>query len=463
MNVQKICKLVDICDNDTINTITSNACQNINLIDLVMDRDALDKIDFTFSHSLPDIRPFDQKSAGVCWICAGLTICRRKMIKRFNLRDDFSLSINHLFFWDKLEKCNHFMDYLIEHMNHGYQSEKITDALRSPCSDGGNWNYFVDLVKKYGLIPDSISKRRFSGKNTSCLNKLLKYKLREFAVELFDSSKDIDFDPMTDTEKIKDKYMTIILRIILRMVGKPIFPEESFDWKYSDKNNKTKIAQGLCALSFYKNYCEIDFDNYVEIINDPRKDHPFYKTYRKDQSYHLFGMSTEKTIANCMLNLPNSDIIKLIVKQIDQGIPVWFSCDVDKYVYHKNNIMDTKIYDFDTPFNTSFTGMKKSDRMDFGDLHGCHAMAIVGYDVSLDKKRKRSRKNNIVSFKVENSWGQCGDNKGYYVMDIEWFKMFCLEIIIQESFLKKKHMDMMKTCPMILDKNDVLGKNVCSC
>ncbi len=463
LDVQKVFNIVESCENDDINTIISNACQNLNIMDLVIDRNIMDKIDHSFSKSLDNVGPINQKSAGVCWMCGGMTMCRRKIIKKLKLSDDFNLSINYLFFWDKLEKCNYFIDYLIQNFDSGCQSGTIKIALENPCDDGGHWNYFVDLVKKYGMVPDSMSKRRFSGRNTSCLNKLLKYKLREFAVDLFNNKK--------NGQKLKEKYLVVIIRIMVRMIGKPIFPNTTFDWTYCDKNNEKKVINKLTPLSFYTNHCEIDFDNFVQIINDPRNDHPFYKTYTKEETFNTYGMSKKEDLADAetdnasikpMLNLPNDEIIKLIKKQIDRGIPVWFSCDVGKYVNRETNIMNAKIYDYDTPFETSFMKMSKADRMDFCDTYGSHVMAIVGYDLcetNSSKKRKWDDiPNKITKFKVENSWGTDGNNKGFYVMDIEWFKMFCFEVIIQEKLLKSKHKEAMLLPPMILDKNDVLCK-----
>lgn len=462
LDVQKVYETVELLENDTTNTLTSNACQNINIKDLVIDRDAIDKVDYSFSKSLEDINPVNQKSAGVCWICGGMTMCRRKLIKKLNLDDDFNLSINYLFFWDKLEKCNYFMDYLLKHFDQGYQSEIIKEALTSPCSDGGHWNYFVDLVKKYGMIPESICKRKYSGKNTSHLNTLLVYKLREFAADLFNNGK--------NGQKLKGKYLTVIIKIMVRTIGKPIFPNQTFDWIYCDKKGTKKIINKLTPLLFYNDYCELNFDNFVHIINDPRIDHPFYKTYIRGDTFNTLGMSKACKITDSeidvkpMLNLPNDDIVNLIKKQIDRGIPVWFTCDVGKYVNHAHNIMDANIYDYDTPFDTSFMKMSKENRMDFCDTYGSHVMAIVGYDMcesdmSVKKRKYDSISKKITKFKVENSWGVDGKNKGFYVMDIEWFKMFCFEVVIQDDLLKLKHKKIMLTEPITLDKKDVLGKN----
>lgn len=461
LDVLKVFEIVEICDND-VTTVTNNACQGIKFSDLVIDRNVMDKINFTFSKSLDDLDPMSQKQAEICWMCGSMSMCRRKMIKKLKLGDDFNLSINYLFFWDKLEKCNYFMDYVIKNINLNCYSEEIRDAMIDPCSDGGYWNYFVDLIKKYGIVPDSVSKRRFSSKNTSCLNKLLSYKLREFAAEL--SSENLrDPDKNPDIQRIKERYLNVIIRIMVGMLGRPMFPNSLFDWVYCDRDDNNKIIKNLTPLLFYKDYCGINFDNFVQIINDPRPRHPFYRTYTKEDNFNVVAMSKIPDQPLLMLNLPNNDIIKLIKKQIDNGIPVWFTCDIDKYVDHKTNIMNTKIFDFETPFNTSFSNMDKADSMDFRDTYGSHAMVIVGYDLAesniISKKRKKGEiLDKITKFKVENSWGKYGNKNGYYLMDIEWFKMYCFEIVIEKSLLTRKQKKIMSMPPIKLNKNDVLGK-----
>ena len=69
-----------------------------------------------------------------------------------------------------------------------------------------------------------------------------------------------------------------------------------------------------------------------------------------------------------MLNLEIDAMIQMITLQIDSGIPVWFSCDINKYIHHTYNILDTNIYDYGLPFNTSFNDMSKADRLDFNDF-----------------------------------------------------------------------------------------------
>lgn len=55
----------------------------------------------------------NQKSSGRCWLFAALNVIRLPVIKHFNL-EDFEFSQGYLFFWDKLERCNFFLNNIVE-------------------------------------------------------------------------------------------------------------------------------------------------------------------------------------------------------------------------------------------------------------------------------------------------------------------------------------------------------------
>ena len=56
----------------------------------------------------------NQKNSGRCWLFAFLNIIRYKMITKYKLQPSFELSQNFLFFYDKLEKANYYLNYILE-------------------------------------------------------------------------------------------------------------------------------------------------------------------------------------------------------------------------------------------------------------------------------------------------------------------------------------------------------------
>lgn len=54
----------------------------------------------------------------------------------------------------------------------------------APVGDGGQWDMFVNLVEKYGLVPQALYPDSFNAKATSRINWLITVKLREAALAL---------------------------------------------------------------------------------------------------------------------------------------------------------------------------------------------------------------------------------------------------------------------------------------
>ncbi len=72
-------------------------------------------------------------------------------MRRHHLKE-FELSQAYLFFWDKLEKANFFMEQIIETANEDLEGRLVQTLLSSPVGDGGQWDMVANLVDKYGLV-----------------------------------------------------------------------------------------------------------------------------------------------------------------------------------------------------------------------------------------------------------------------------------------------------------------------
>lgn len=73
-------------------------------------------------------------------------------MKRHNL-DKFELSQAYLFFYDKLEKANFFLEQILDTAGEDLESQLIKTLLGDIVSDGGQWDMVYNLVHKYGLVP----------------------------------------------------------------------------------------------------------------------------------------------------------------------------------------------------------------------------------------------------------------------------------------------------------------------
>lgn len=437
-----------------IKTQTNYALQNANYEDLYLNTTTLDGLNHVFSNTIdgtdaPQIQ--DQHNTGTCWIHAGISICKRILIKKLKLEKSFTLSTNHLIFWDKMERANYFINYIIS--NPDKECEGVVSLLRNPLYDGGNWEQFVILATTYGLVPEEIGKPRYSSKSTKGLNKLIKSKLREFASKVINTGVNLD---------LAKEYRITIYKLLCSFMGQPKFPDSPITWTYLNGSGKKCVITDLTPETLYSTYIDNDdltLNNFITIIHDPRPQHPYNKVcIRTNDTYGTSNVP--------MLNLSITKIIPLIISQLDKGIPVWFSCDVSYFISHTHNFMDMNLYDY--PFSCS---MNKADRLDFYDSTACHAMAIIGYDLEdrigknkKDEKQSNKRAkishesspNNVVKFMVENSWGKYGNHNGIYAMSTNWLEMFCYEFIINKEFIDDKTLRMWDKPldPIYLDDDD---------
>ena len=72
-------------------------------------------------------------------------------MRRHRLKE-FQLSQSYLFFWDKLEKANYFLEQVLQTAGQELDGREVQALLASPISDGGQWDMAANLVEKYGLV-----------------------------------------------------------------------------------------------------------------------------------------------------------------------------------------------------------------------------------------------------------------------------------------------------------------------
>jgi bleomycin hydrolase len=405
--------------NDTIR----NAVSNMPFTYLAVNRDRVQQINFVYTHDIsPSLHITNQHDSGRCWIFAGLNMMRPAMMARYGLAD-FEFSQSYLFFWDKLERANLYLETVMYHKDHE-MDDFMRSLIRSKFSDGGSWHYFVNLVNKYGVVPKDVYGESFNSSVSSQMNDVINYKMHEFAIELLKSN-------MTDVElrERKRKMMAEVYRLLVQFMGKPPMSNKSqshFTWQYMDIAGQSHEIKNLTPHKFYKLHVPFDVNNYVLMAHDPRSEHKYYETYVTDYATNM--MQGELcTYIKC----PIERMKYYCAESIKNQEPVWFSCDMGQDFLMFKNIMDPKMFETEKLLHTSFK-MSKEDRFLTGVGYANHAMIIVGVD---EVKEKVYRK-----WKVENSWGVMTDdptdvNGKYLHMTDEWFTEHVYEVIINKQYL----------------------------
>ena len=144
------------------NMMSMNALTRSKLEDVAMNWDTFRKIDHTYSDVIKNEmkQVTNQKSSGRCWGFAALNLMRIDFSKKYNL-SNFEFSQSYFMFFDKLEKSNYFLENILSTLDEKFDSRIIMWLLESPIQDGGQWDMFVNLMEKYGIVPQSAMPESF--------------------------------------------------------------------------------------------------------------------------------------------------------------------------------------------------------------------------------------------------------------------------------------------------------------
>jgi bleomycin hydrolase len=442
INLESIARYGKDFDNDPTAAMISNALSFNYLSWIAKNRSHIQERNDTFSNEIdPQLEVTNQESSGRCWLFSILNIIRFEIIKKYKLPENFELSQSYLSFWDKFEKCNYFLNTIIESDTINLSDDFIRDLFYDPISDGGYWETGIYLIKKYGLVPKDNFKESSNSSDTDELNNVVGYKLKEFANTL---SK---INNKNKRYQKKDKMMQVIYNMLCKLFGKPPHPSEQFTWEYTESIELTDILEReskrrrldderifenfmlkkvikTSPLEFYEKHVPFNCDRYTILGTDPRnKYYEYYTT--KGNKYKLY-----KGYTTGFYNVPMNILTNYVAKSILNNTPVVFHCDVGNFIDMENNVLDTDCFDYDSVFNTSFTKMNRKDCLNTFNSYSTHAMVFTGVD--LDNGGKPAK------WKVENSWGTYGLNKGYYTMSQKWFERFVYTVVIDHDFLTDK-------------------------
>ena len=419
------------------NRVAMNAVTNNGLLASAIRREAVEQDVHEYSISLEQGEICNQKQSGRCWMFAALNTLRYQVMKKYDLKT-FELSQAYLFFWDKLEKSNYFLESILETLDEPSNGRLISHLVSAPLNDGGQWDMLCNLINKYGLVPKAAMPESVISSATQEMNSYMTEKLREFACILRKAHK--DGASIEQLRQQKEEMLATIYNMLCISLGKP---PKSFDFEYRDKDGNFHRDCGLTPKSFYDKYIGVNVNDYISLINAPTEDKPFFKSY----SVSYLGNVKEGRPVK-YVNLPIEELKKAAIAQMQDGEPVWFGCDVGKRGSRTGGILDLDIYDLDGLFGTHF-GMNKAERLEYGQSQMTHAMVFQG--VNLDENGNPNR------WRVENSWGEDACKDGYYVMSDRWFEEYTYQIVVNKKYLPKEVVEIFESEPIMLEPWDPMG------
>ena len=371
----------------------------------------------TFDVEVRQGKRTDQKRSGRCWMFASLNTMRTRIIDRYNLKT-YELSQAYPLFFDKVEKSNWFLENVLDTLDEPLSGRLMAHLLADPVSDGGQWDMFRALVKKYGVVPKEAMPETACSSNTRDMDAYLTRYLRGAAKRLRESHEaGVGTD---DLRAMKKEMMDEVTSLLITCLGEP---PAQFDVRLRDKDDELVLTGTYTPQEFFDKVVDMPVDDYVSVISAPTADKPFGHTYTVSRLGNVVEAGGVR-----YLNLPVERLKELAVAQLQEGLPVWFGCDVIQSYLREEGIMDTASLDVDGLFGFPVEGcMDRAERLDYGESLMTHAMVLEG--VNLDAAGKPTL------WKVENSWGDKRAKDGFDSITDAWFDEYVYQVVVDKRFL----------------------------
>lgn len=359
----------------------------------------------------------NQERSGRCWMFASLNTMRYRIIKRYNLKT-FELSQAYPLFWDKLEKSNWFFENVLDTLDEPLDGRLVSYLLADPIGDGGQWDMFKSLVKKYGVVPKEAMPETACSRNTHEMDSYLTRYLRGAARRLREShAAGVAAD---DLAAMKKEMMGDVYHLLVTCLGEP---PASFGVRLRDKDGRLALSGTFTPAAFFDEAVGMDVDDYVSLISAPTADKPFGHTYTVSRLGNVVEDGGVR-----YLNLPIQRLKECAVAQLREDLPVWFGCDVGQSYLREEGIMDTAALDVDGLFGFPVEGcMDRAERLDYGESLMTHAMVLEG--VNLNEAGRPTL------WKVENSWGADHGRDGFDTLSDAWFDEYVYQVVVDKKHL----------------------------
>jgi bleomycin hydrolase len=419
------------CPDDSRFRAAQNALAQTDGRKLTPDWEKINSVDGLFSTRLKDQKITDQRSSGRCWMFSALNILRPVASKALN-GTDIEFSQNYLFFYDKLEKANLFLESVIRLKDKPFTDRYMEFLLRQPVQDGGNWLGFIELVKKYGVVPKEVMPETFSSSNSGTVNKVLGMRLKQYALKLRNETA-----PERIAE-VKLQALKDVYRILAMNFG---LPPTTFTWRYEGENKQVSARKTYTPQQFYRDVVHEALDDYYALYSIPTL--AFDKKYEIDLDKAVYDRPN-MFFVNCGLET----IKDLARKCLLDNEPVWFGCDVGEETNAEAGIMMPGVYDYASLYGMDFS-MSRKELFETYSSTPNHNMVFTGVDIVDGKPAK---------WLVENSWGDKSGKKGYLSMTDAWFDKYVQVIVVHKKYIPEKILGLFDTRPEMLPPWDPMFK-----
>ena len=431
-----ISEFKEIYESKPAHQLMQNVVTQHDVNDIALNRSIVSEAVHSFSTVLDDWSVTNQARSGRCWMFAGLNLFRAETRHLLNVKD-FEFSQSYLMFWDKMERANYVLEAIIETADRPVDDRVVAWLLQQPLGDGGQWDMFVSLVRKHGVVPKTVMPETESSGNSMRMNAGLNYQVRQGSLNI---RRIYAAEGGTEAmREAKQESLHAIYRILSIHLGTP---PESFDWQWKDRDGEFHRDGTMTPLEFVEKYISTPMEEFVCLVHDPRRANPPGRTY----TVQYLGNVVDGTRIK-YLNIDIYLMKDIAMRMLQDGRPVWMGCDTGKQMHRDKGLWDAELFDYASVYNADFS-MNKEERLEYRQTAMTHAMLFTGVDV-VDGNPRRWR--------VENSWDDKVGEKGFFLMNDSWFAEYMFEIAAPMSYLPEELQKALDLEPVVLPPWDPMG------
>lgn len=395
INIEDIRKFQDSYEHNSKNSTIEEKIRNMGVMKASIDENKKALIEFKFNIEIPEVDIQNQYDSHQCNIFAFIRvlkdIIRKKNIPKLEKVD---FSSNYINFFDKLEKINTLYNYLIE--SDDLSLDLINSKTNQYIGSFGTFHFCREIINKYGLVPTKNMKELNKNYDDALTLELLKNKVKSDALSL------LKINNKEDRKLLKKYLMNEIYQFLSKTLGNPpqVFNFDGIE--YTPKEFKNK-------------YLGNELENYITVtsfdLDSLYNSYSFIPNIYLENNEHIRKLSVGK-------------VKEAVVKQLKDGISVWFSAEESTTLDYDYNILDDILYDYHELLNIKRISKNKKLLLDL--INYDHAMCITGALVL---------KSGVKQFKVDNSFGRHGDFKGQLIMTDSFFDNCVITVVINKKYL----------------------------
>ncbi|MCK5738619.1 hypothetical protein KAH55_05535 [bacterium] len=432
--------------------------------DIAINQSVLQNHNTLFSHKIETGQVCNQKHTGRCWMYAALNVLRPAAVQKLKMKE-FEFSQNYLYFWDKMEKANSYLEKVIERIDVDIRDPKMRRILGNPIEDGGYWQTATNLIRKYGCVPQSVMPETESTGNSRQMNKNIIEKLRLAAYDMREKNEQGASLKKLRREKVnhlQDVYRMLVFHLgqppvdfeyryetrspradeVVNLLGKIIQETGEADFTQTEAfkgmdTGQVSVVKKYTPMTFAEAFVFDELDDFVMVANWPARE--IGKLYNVELTTNVL----EGEPLN-FLNVSLKDMKMACLQSVLGNDPVDFSADVSHGLDRKAGIMNSELYQYGDVYGIDIRGPKRAETV-LGNVGSQHAMVFMGVDI-VDEK--------IVKWRVENSWGADAGDKGYFYMYDNWFDDYVLRAVVKKKYLPQRLMTLFDQKPIIIPENE---------